>query len=206
MVRAVCVVVVCFLAMVGVARCRSDPPPTVPLRPALTETPSLAERSSLAELTDGSGGLGSAVGCGGSVAVADVVDADARFEVIGEVIAALREGSCEPVDEARRLCRALFLVGATDPLAGLGAGLDIGQIERLVDWHGWALADGIAAADLSGDGAAADALRALARIDVGDRRLSVLAEAAVERANRSIIEPLAEVEARCLSQPLSPPP
>lgn len=137
------------------------------------------------------------------MAAAELGDVADRLEVVRDVIAALRIGSCEPVDDVRRLCRSLFLIASTDPLAGLGAGLDRGQIEQLIELHRWALAEGSEAADLSGDTDAAGALRALERIDVGAALVGgqELADTAVARADRSIVGPLIDAEQDCLSLP-----
>lgn len=144
-------------------------------------------------------------GCGGSSTSTGAADADARFELIGRVVTALREGACAPVTDEQRLCRSLFLIGATDPLAGLGAGLTTDQVEQLADWHAWVLAEAATAADLSGDAAAARAIRALQRIDVSGAILAGavgerppdLADAAIARADATIINPLVAAEARC---------
>ena len=177
-----------FLAMLILGGCRGEPPPTVSLQ---------ADVATRAEVTSGGADCG--------LLSVDASDLAGRFDVIGEAIGAIREGSCPPLGGAHRLCRSLFLIGATDPLVGVGVGLKSTQIEQLVGWHHWALADGIDAARVRGDTAVAEALRAIDQLDLGAALLgedvSIVAGLAVARADPDIIEPLAAAEQACLSLP-----
>lgn len=173
--------VVVVVGLLLVTACRTEPPLTVPLTPVLTS-------------------VSSTVDCEVPMVASDLPDAVARFHMIGSVIAAIREDGCAMNDD--RLCRDLFLIGATDPLAGLAAGLDDDQFDQLAEWHRWALADAAIAADLSGDGATSQALRRIDGIAAGVTSASSpaeIADVAVARADRSIIEPLAAAETSCLN-------
>jgi hypothetical protein len=145
--------------------------------------------------------LSASPGC--VVSFAGLAEVGERVDTLGEVIDMIRDGSCPPVDDDHRLCRSLFLIGATDPLVGVGLGLERSQVERLVEWHRWALADGIDAA--RSNVAVAEALRAIDQLDVAGVLLgddpSALAEVAIARASLAIIEPLAAAEQACLSLP-----
>lgn len=133
--------------------------------------------------------------------LASVVD---RLEAIGQVIEMLRQGACATDDHRRRLCRDVFLMGATDPLVGLGLGIEGQQLVDLVQWHQWLIADAVTAAELAGDTVTADALMALGQADAA-RALAdgpaALAALAISRADPMIVDPLAALEQRCLSLP-----
>lgn len=133
----------------------------------------------------------------------DVSDVESRFVAIGEVIEAIQAGTCEPLTGEQRLCRSLFLIGATDPFIGVGLGLSTTQIEQLVEWHHWALSDGAAAAEPGSD--LVTAFEAMRVFDGGllapNADPSVIADAAIARAIPSILEPLAAAEQTCFSLP-----
>lgn len=175
----------CIVGLLVVAGCRNEPPPTVPLTPVAA-------------------GSSAVVGCGTPIAAGELPDAAARFDAIGGVVAAIREGGCGVVEADARLCRGLFLIAATDPLAGLAAGLHSDQFDQLAEWHRWALADAAIAAELLGESATEEALRILdgvAASITSANSSTEITDAAVARADRSIIEPLAAAELSCLSQP-----
>lgn len=185
MVRVVSAAV--FLVMV--VACRNETPPTtVRLE---------ADGGDVVEAVE----LAVPSGCRESIT--DLATIGDRVETLSQVIDMVQDGACPPADEEHRLCRSLFLIGATDPLVGLGRGLDRAQVERLVAWHRWALADGIDAA--RGEPDIAEALRAIERLGVGGIVLgddpSALADVAIARASPAIIESLAVAERVCLSLP-----
>lgn len=188
MMRVASVVGAGLLVVVGLSACRSESLPSLPLTAPVVEPLVFPPGST---------------GCAEAISRADFTDVDDRLEALGHVIDALRGESCELGDEAHRLCRSLFLIAATDPLVGVGIGLDAGEVEQLIEWHQWALVEGVAAADLLGDTATAHALGALRRIDSGAALASgpELVDAAAARADPSIIGPLVAAERACLSLP-----
>jgi len=184
---------VLLLAAIGLAACGGASPPTVPLQPVPFESEHAQK-----QVTEPG-----ALGCGESLA--GVGDPAGRLEIIGEVVEQIQSGSCRPLDDRQRVCRSLFLVGATDPLVALGLGLDGLQIERTIEWHRWALAEGVDAARRTGDGYTAEALSAMSRLEIGAALLgndaAALANGATARAEPAIIEPLVAAEQSCLNPP-----
>lgn len=130
----------------------------------------------------------------------DLATVDGRHRAVIVTVDAIRAGRCGSIAADDRVCRALFLIGATDPLVGVGLGLGDATLGELADGHRWALGEGVAAAEANGNADLAGALRELKHLDVGVALAAgpaALASAAVERAATSIIEPIAAAEARC---------
>lgn len=131
---------------------------------------------------------------------ADLASAEGRHQVVVGTVNAVRAGRCDPIEPEARVCRSLFLIGATDPLVGLGVGLPEFMIDELVDHHAWVLDDGAAAAADVGNERLVDALGELASLDLAGalgNGPDGVAAVAIERADRSIIEPIIEAETQC---------
>lgn len=130
----------------------------------------------------------------------DTGNAVGRLTLIEAAVDAIRGGKCAAVSPELRMCRSLFLTAATDPIAGIGAGLDAWQLRHLAALHAWAVADGTeAAADLADDELEA-AFRRLASLDlvaalsVGDDAVAAIA---IARADSTILDPLVRAENDC---------
>ncbi len=133
---------------------------------------------------------------------ADLASAEGRHQVVVAVVNAVRAGRCDPIEPEARVCRSLFLIGATDPLVGVGVGLSESLIDELVDHHAWVLEDGAAAAADVGNERLVDALGELASLDLAGalgNGPDGVAAVAIERADPSIIAPLIEAETLCHS-------
>ena len=98
------------------------------------------------------------------------------------------------------MCRDLFLAAITDPVAGLGAGLDIDQLRRITPVHHWVLVDAHQAAVALGDEELAVAFLEVSALDLvgalsaGDE---AIAEIAIARADPAIVDALSRAEQRC---------
>lgn len=139
-------------------------------------------------------------GCDGSMSQADVTSIDGRYRLVMGTVDAVRSGRCDPIARSDRLCRALFLIEVTDPLVGLGLGMDAALMDELVDRHAWSLAEGIAAADANGNSPLAAALADLSALELADALaagLDHVAALAARRGDPLIIEPIAEAEEHC---------
>ena len=98
------------------------------------------------------------------------------------------------------VCAALFLIGATDPVAATAAGLAVDDIERLTVLHHRVLVDGAEAARRGGDHDLETALRTMIDLDIRStvgRGEEVLADVAVARIDPVIVDPIASAESRC---------
>jgi hypothetical protein len=126
--------------------------------------------------------------------------ATGRLATIGAVIGAIRAGECAAASPRLRMCRSLFLAAATDPIAGVGAGLDALQLQHLAGLHDWALAEAADAAASVHDDELEVAFRTLAGFDLG-AALSVdddaVAAIAIARTDSAILDPLVRAENDC---------
>lgn len=123
-----------------------------------------------------------------------------RLALIAAAVHAIRAGQCAVASPQDRVCRALFLVAATDPIAAVGAGLDAQQLQQVEVLHDWVAADGAEAAAAVHDDDLATAFTRLAVLDVS-AALSVSAEAvvaiAIARVDPEILGPVTRAETDC---------
>jgi len=123
-----------------------------------------------------------------------------RLALIAVAVDTIRAGQCAVVSPQDRVCRALFLAAATDPIAAVGAGLDVEQLRQIEVLHDWVVADGAEAAATVHDDDLAAAFTRLADLHVPNA-LWVSAEAiaaiAVARVDPAILGPMATAEADC---------
>ncbi len=130
----------------------------------------------------------------------DVGNPAAELATIEIVVDAVRSGECSSASPQHRMCRDLFLAAITDPIAGIGAGLDANQLERVAEQHRWVLADAREAAVALGDEGLVIALTELAALDVttamsaGDE---AVVEIAIARADPAILGAVARAEQQC---------
>ena len=178
------VAVLAFAVLAVACQSPEAPAPELALAPVVATSEPPAEAQECSRLLDD----------------ADLTSIEGRHQVVVATVDAVRAGECDPIAPGDRVCRSLFLIGATDPLVGIGSGLTGSMIDELVEQHVWVLDDGVAAAVANGDNLLAAALTELVALDIADAVAAgpdAVAALAIARAHLSIIEPIAEAEASC---------